>query len=48
MEKEKLEYLISLIKELAYEQATREFSGTGWYNEFSEKLDKLMEGVSNG
>ena len=36
--------LLELITDIAYEQATREFSGEQWFREFLKKIDAMQKG----
>ncbi len=38
--------LIELICDVAYQQATREFSGIGWFREFIAKVEEKQKGVT--
>lgn len=46
MEKETLNKILDLLIEVAGEQATREFSGINWYNDFAERLNKVRSLVN--
>ena len=43
MEKEILRKVLDLILEVAAEQATREFSGIGWYQDFAARYTEIRE-----
>lgn len=45
--KEILIDILSLIRGVAYDQATREFSGKDWFEEIDKKLDELRNKIED-